>query len=755
MVPTIVFLTSYPPRECGIATFSQDLVQALNRQFNHSFVLKVAAVETEKAASYPKEVAYALNTNLKQSYTKLANTLNADPDISLLVVQHEFGFYKQQTASFLHLLEDVVMPVAVVFHTVLPRPNSSLLDEIRQIVAKSVAIVVMTENAKQILVDEYGVNPEKVTIIQHGTHLVRNANKEQLKEKYGFTGRKIVSTFGLISSGKNIETTLRALPAAIEKNPELLFLVIGKTHPEIIKSEQEQYREMLEGMVKELHLENHVQFVNQYVSLNDLLEYLQLTDLYLFTSKDPNQAVSGTFSYALSCGCPIISTPIPHALELLQDTPYTIVPFSDSERLAVSINHLLGDEQLREKIRLDALHRMATTSWENTALQYALLFQQISEEPISLEYRLPDINLNHIQAITTDFGMIQFSVLNQPDISSGYTLDDNARALIAVCKHYKITKNDADLDLVRKYLTFLEFCLQPQGHFLNYVDEHKTFTADNHTCNLSDSNGRAIWALGYVASMNGTLPSQLVNRAVAVLDLVSKRIPDMYSTRAMSFTIKGLCYYYSAFPLASTKTLIRLLGDRLVQMYLHESDDEWKWFESYLTYANSLVPEALLYAYEVSKHEPYREIAKTSFDFLLTHIFTEKGIKVVSNKGWMRKGETPEYFGEQPIDVAYTVLALGRFYDTFREVDYLLKMEAGFNWFHGQNHLNRIVYNPCTGGCCDGLEEDHVNLNQGAESTVSYLLSRLVMEDYRAALLHLHQNKQLVLTYNQSSLLAS
>ncbi len=755
MVPTIVFLTSYPPRECGIATFSQDLVQALNRQFNHSFVLKVAAVETEKAASYPKEVAYALNTNLKQSYTKLANTLNADPDISLLVVQHEFGFYKQQTASFLHLLEDVVMPVAVVFHTVLPRPNSSLLDEIRQIVAKSVAIVVMTENAKQILVDEYGVNPEKVTVIQHGTHLVRNANKGQLKEKYGFTGRKIVSTFGLISSGKNIETTLRALPAAIEKNPELLFLVIGKTHPEIIKSEQEQYREMLEGMVKELHLENHVQFVNQYVSLNDLLEYLQLTDLYLFTSKDPNQAVSGTFSYALSCGCPIISTPIPHALELLQDTPYTIVPFSDSERLAVSINHLLGDEQLREKIRLDALHRMATTSWENTALQYALLFQQISEEPISLEYRLPDINLNHIQAITTDFGMIQFSVLNQPDISSGYTLDDNARALIAVCKHYKITKNDADLDLVRKYLTFLEFCLQPQGHFLNYVDEHKTFTADNHTCNLSDSNGRAIWALGYVASMNGTLPSQLVNRAVAVLDLVSKRIPDMYSTRAMSFTIKGLCYYYSAFPLASTKTLIRLLGDRLVQMYLHESDDEWKWFESYLTYANSLVPEALLYAYEVSKHEPYREIAKTSFDFLLTHIFTEKGIKVVSNKGWMRKGETPEYFGEQPIDVAYTVLALGRFYDTFREVDYLLKMEAGFNWFHGQNHLNRIVYNPCTGGCCDGLEEDHVNLNQGAESTVSYLLSRLVMEDYRAALLHLHQNKQLVLTYNQSSLLAS
>lgn len=755
MVPTIVFLTSYPPRECGIATFSQDLVQALNRQFNHSFVLKIAAVETEKAASYPKEVAYALNTNLKQSYTQLTTKLNTDYGISLLVVQHEFGFYKQQTESFLHLLEEVIVPVAVVFHTVLPHPNSSLLAEIQQIVAKSAAIVVMTENAKELLLQDYGIKSEKVTVIQHGTHLVRNGNKEQLKEKYGFTGRKIVSTFGLISSGKNIETTLQALPAAIEKNPDLLFLVIGKTHPEIIKSEQENYRDMLEGMVKNLHLENHVQFINEYVSLADLLEYLQLTDLYLFTSKDPDQAVSGTFSYALSCGCPIISTPIPHALELLQDTPYTIVPFSNPEKLAVAINHLLGDEALRHTIHLDALHRMAATSWENTALQYAMLFQQISEEPFSLEYRLPDINLNHIQQLTTDFGMIQFSVLNQPDIGSGYTIDDNARALIAMCQHYRITRRDADLDLIGKYLSFLEFCLQPNGHFLNYVDEKKAFTEQNYSTNLADSNGRAIWALGYVASMNGILPTHLVHRAVLVLDVVSKQVTDVYSTRAMSFTIKGLYYYHSAFPSAFTQELILTLADRLVQMYVHESDNDWKWFESYMTYANSLVPEALLCAYDVSKQVLYREIAKTTFDFLLSHIFNGQGIKVISNNGWMRKGETPEYFGEQPIDVAYTVLALSRFYDAFEERDYLVKMEAGFNWFQGQNHLHRIVYNPCTGGCCDGLEENHVNLNQGAESTVSYLMARLVMEDYRATLLHLHQNNQLTLTYGEDSLLAS
>jgi glycosyltransferase involved in cell wall biosynthesis len=755
MLPTIVFLTSYPPRECGIATFSQDLVQALNRQFSQSFVLKIAAVETEKANAYPKEVAYSLNTNVKQSYSKLANTLNADTNISLLVVQHEFGFYKQHTDDFLQLLEDVVMPVIVVFHTVLPGPNSSLLDEVRQIVAKSAGIVVMTEHAKQLLVHDYQLNSQKITVIQHGTHLVKNANKKQLKEKYGFAGRKIVSTFGLISSGKNIETTLNALPAAIEKNPDLLFLIIGKTHPEVVKSEQESYRNMLENLTRELKLENHVTFINQYVSLNDLLEYLQLTDLYLFTSKDPNQAVSGTFSYALSCGCPIISTPIPHALELLQDTPYTIVPFSDPVQLALSINHLLADEKLREQIHLDAFHRMAATSWENTAIRYALLFQQTADRSFSLEYRLPEINLHHIQQLTTDFGMIQFSVLNQPDIESGYTIDDNARALIAVCKHYAITKDESDLDLIRKYLTFMEFCLQPQGHFLNYVDKDKAFTGQNYETNLSDSNGRAIWAFGYVASMKGTLPIQLIHRAVVVLDEVSKRIPDMYSTRAMSFAIKGLYYYHSTFPLASTRGLIRLLADRLVQMYIHESDKDWEWYESYMTYANSLVPEALLCAFEVSNHEPYRNIAKITFDFLLSHIYNEQGIKVISNKGWMRKGEIPENFGEQPIDVAYTILALSRFYDTFEQPDYLLKMEIGFNWFQGQNHLHRIVYNPCTGGCCDGLEEDHVNLNQGAESTVSYLMARLVLEGYRGTLLHMHQSKQLALTLDESSVLAS
>lgn len=740
MLPAIVFLTSYPPRECGIATFSEDLVQALTQQFHHSFDLKIAALSSEEHALYPKEVQYALNTSDPESYLHLAKTLNRQQETELVVIQHEFGFYNGHEDDLLELLRNLQKPVMFVFHTVLPDPNPQLQDHVTAISGNCSGIVVMTEHARRLLIDFYAVPSELITIIPHGTHLVQHLDKTLLKTKYGFTGKKILSTFGLISSGKNIETTLQALPAIIAHNPDVLFLVIGKTHPEILKRDGESYREMLLEMTRELKIENHVQFINSYVSLPELLEYLQLTDLYLFTSKDPNQAVSGTFSYALSCGCPIISTPIPHALEILQDDLRMIVPFSHPAKLAESVNYLLADEALRDTIHSNCLHRMAATSWENVAIQYARLFRNISKHPIGLEFRLPQINLHHIRQMTTHVGMIQFSTLSEPDIESGYTLDDNARALIALCQHYALTKEEKDLKLIQTYITFIEFCLQPQGYFLNYVDQKKGFTDQNFATNLSDSNGRAVWALGYVTSLKGVLPEALVLRSETALKATMQRISGMHSTRAMSFAIKGLCYYQSAFPSVDARSLVTILANRLVQMYLHESSEGWEWFESYLTYANSLLPEALLCAYETTHDETYRDIAKASFDFLLLHTFREDGIKVISNRGWMQKGEIPEHFGEQPIDVAYTVLTLSRFYQCFKNDDYLIKMETTFNWFLGLNHLNRIVYNPCTGGCWDGLEEDHVNLNQGAESTVSYLMARLTIETHKGDLLRINQS---------------
>ncbi len=589
----------------------------------------------------------------------------------------------------------------------------------------------MTNSSAAILIDDYEISQEKITVIPHGTHLVPHSDKELLKIKYKLSGKKVLSTFGLLSSGKSIETTLEALPAIIRENPEVLFLVIGKTHPSVINEEGEKYRELLEAKVAELHLQQHVQFINQFLPLPDLLEYLQLTDIYLFTSSNPNQAVSGTFSYAISCGCPVISTAIPHAKEVLKNDAGIIIDFKNPQQLTRAVLSLLKDELLRKNISSNALHRMASTAWENAAIAHALLFENIGNNKISLHYTLPAVNLNHIKKMTTDFGMIQFSKLNQPDIESGYTLDDNARAMIAMCQYFKLTGDRAAINYIKIYLDFIKHCLQPDGNFQNYVNGERNFTEQNNSTGLADSNGRAVWALGYLLSVSSLLPEDMVVNATSVLQKALVNVNRIHSTRAMAFVIKGLYYRRTINKSGRGLSLIKQLANRLVQMYRHEAEGEWQWFESYLTYANSIVPEAMLCAWLAAGDPAYKEIAKSSFDFLLAKTFNEKGIKIISNKSWLHKGKEPvreSLGGEQPIDVAYTVLALKRFSDVFKDEGYKCKMELAFNWFLGNNHLHQVIYNPCTGGCYDGLEKNYVNLNQGAESTVSYLMARLTVE---------------------------
>ncbi len=758
-LPEILFITSYPPRECGIATYSQDLIEALNKQFNDSFSLKVCALESGHSYNnYPDEVKYVLNTNDSLRYIELAHAINIDKRIKLVMVQHEFGLFQHgEGVDFLKFLYRLTKPIILVFHTVLPKPDDTLKLKVWHISAACESVIVMTQNAAQILTTDYGVPPEKVMVIPHGTHLVQHLNKDSLKEKHGLVGRKVLSTFGLLSSGKSIETTLDALPSIINQNPETIFLVIGKTHSGVVKSEGEKYRQMLETKVKELNLDNHVKFINKYVTLKDLLEYLQMTDIYLFTSKDPHQAVSGTFSYAMSCGCPIISTPIPHAKEVLKDDTGIIIDFQNSKQLADGVNRLLGDDALRMAVSSSALHRIVPTVWENSANAHALLLQKAINianapksdiinpkfntpsvnsanfqrlEKMTLNYRIPTINLEHVKKMTTEVGIIQFSIINQPDITTGYTLDDNARALVAMCMHYERTGDVKDIAYISTYLHFLKFCQQPAGDFLNYVDSNRQFTEQNYETNLSDSNGRALWALGFLISKSDLLPVSLIETAKSVVQKALPQAETMHSTRAMAFTLKGL--YYANLKMKSPEytALIKIFADRLVQMYRHEAERHWQWFESYLTYGNSILPEALLCAYLETGDTVYKQIAKDSFDFLLSLTFNEGGIKVISNKSWLHKGQRPAPHGEQPIDVAYTIMALDKFYHAFDEAEYSDKMVTAFNWFLGKNHLNQIIYNPCTGGCYDGLEDTHVNLNQGSESTLSYLMARLTIDKY-------------------------
>lgn len=738
--PEVLLITSYPPRECGIATYSQDLLSALQTKFKESFSLRVCALESKRMGnSYPDEVKYKLDPTDQLQCFNLSNTINDSEDISMVLIQHEFGLFPDHDL-FLKFLFSLNKPIAIVFHTVIPFPDETVKIAVRNMIAASASVIVMTKHAATILQETYETASHKIAVIPHGTHLVQHENRNSLKEKYGLKGKKVLSTFGLLSSGKGIENTLEALPQICAENPDVVFLILGKTHPEIVSRQGEVYRNSLVARVAELGVEKNVLFINRYLSLPHLLEYLQLTDIYLFSSLDPHQAVSGTFAYAMSCGCPIISMPIPQATLTLNEETGIIVDFKNTEQLSGAVNKLLGDQALQAKFRANTLQQIVPTSWENSATLHAKLFKQICAESniaangwyipqsINLSYSVPPIHLSHVEKMTTEVGIIQFSQMNEPDIASGYTLDDNARALIAMGMYYERTGDHKLLSHMKTYLKFIQFCQQPDGGFLNYVDSEQRFTEQNKEINLSDSNGRAVWALGYLISIENLLPKDFGVMARNIFERTKQNITGWDSPRAIAFAIKGLYFSNIAERSMRTSNLIQMLAERLTSFYRSEAENGWLWFEPYMTYANAVLPEAMLCAWQDQGYESYKKIAKSSFDFLISLLFKNHQIKVISNKSWLHKGGESEPFGEQPIDIAYTILALHRFNSVFGEQQYAEKLKIAFDWFLGNNHLNQIIYNPTTGGCFDGLEETQVNLNQGAESTLSYIISRLIIE---------------------------
>jgi len=727
----ILMITSFPPRKCGIATYSQDLIAAIENKFCDSHSIKVCALQKNTVKlEYPYEVKYFLKTWLKEDYKRLALAVNTDDAIKIIYLQHEFGLFDGEMGNYiLDFFQWNAKPVITTFHTVLKQPSAERKEVIQKIAEFSSQVIVMTLLSAQILKNEYQISDEKIKIIPHGTHLIKPLPLH-LKNSIPFKGKIVISTFGLLSEGKGIETALDALPKLIEKFPDVLYLVIGKTHPEVIRNEGEKYRNFLNDKVLELKIEKNVLFINKYLSLDILLEYLQRTDLYFFTSKDPQQAVSGTLAYAMAAACPVISTPIPHSLELLNGAGINF-NFGNAEQLAYAAILILSNPKMMEEMRLNALYKISPTAWQNAAIAHIDIAKSlIKDSPFYLNCKIPEINLDHIHRLTTDFGMIQFAKISDPDVSSGYTIDDNARALIAVARHFELTGKFSDLPLITIYLKFILYCQQEDGSFLNYVDIDKVFFNKNKDENLEDANGRAIWALGEFLSLKQLLDFNLQAQVEAAFQKAIPNISTFKSPRAIAFCIKGLHYYYNFKKNEAVLELITQLADNLVSKYRGVSTENWQWYEEYLTYANALLPEAMLLAGECTKSELFKEIAHKTLDFLLETTFDGESIKVISNRGWHHKGQDKNHFGEQPIEIAYTILALNTFFNKHNSKHYSDRIKIAFNWFLGENHLRQIIYNPSTGGCYDGLEEHQVNLNQGAESTVSYLLSRLVVGKY-------------------------
>ncbi|MDI1303348.1 MAG: glycosyltransferase, partial [bacterium] len=417
----MLIVSSYSPRECGIATFSNDIVNAVEIVFGETLPVEVCALQnSDQNFSYNAEVTYILPVDSLEHYRLIAEKINERNDIGLVCIQHEFGLFRGDYGDYiLSFILALNKPIVTVFHTVLPNPDEKRKKIVHAIADLSDRIIVLTKNSEAILARDYELPKMKTIVIPHGNHTVLWEQKEELKNKYDFSDKIVMSTFGLINKNKGIESVLRALPEIVKKHPEVIYLVIGKTHPEIICCEGEKYRDSLIDIVHELHLGNNVIFINEYLQLWQLLEYLTISDIYLFSSKDPNQAVSGTFAYAMSCGCAVISTPIPHAVEtLVNGNGILLNGFDKPEEFEKAILHLIENKEERIAMGRNAFSLAHATTWENIAIQYRLLFDQLTNREEDLKFNFPPIKLDHIKKLTTDFGILQFSKFSQPDPES-------------------------------------------------------------------------------------------------------------------------------------------------------------------------------------------------------------------------------------------------------------------------------------------------------------------------------------------------
>jgi glycosyltransferase involved in cell wall biosynthesis len=729
----MLLVSSYPSRECGLATFSNDIVEAVANVFGDTLPIEVCALENEgQNFEYSEEVKYTLSTSTIDDYRLVAEKINERNDIGLVCIQHEFGLFGGEYGDYiLSFILALNKPIITVFHTVLPTPDDKRKKVVHAIADLSDRIVVLTKNSQNILIQDYEVVSAKTVVIPHGNHTVLWEQKEKLKNEFNFSDRIVMSTFGLISENKGIETVLYALPEIVSCYPEVVYLVIGKTHPEILRREGEKYRDSLIEIVKKQNLENNVIFVNEYLELRELLDYLTLSEIYLFSSKDPNQAVSGTFAYAMSCGCAVISTPIPHAKESLHSKNGILLnSFDQSDEFQDAIFRLIEDVETRITMGKNAFAASSATTWKNIAIQYRLLFDQLTNREDDLKFNFPPIKLDHIEKLTTDYGILQFSKFSQPDPKSGYTLDDNARALINMVLYNKVYPNERCLELANTYLYFIEGIQEEDGWFNNYKDFEGQLTPQNGEVNLEDANGRALWSLGIVISHRETLPLEMISRAVQCWDKAIEKIDNIKSPRAIAYAVKGLYHYYLAYKNEDIKLSIEKLADELLRHYDIHSEENWCWYEDYMTYANNVLPEAMMYSYLVTGDLKYKKIALVTFDFLLSHYFMKGQLKVISNRGWFKKENERFFYGEQPIEVATTIIALDLFYEITQNKKYKDQLQLAFVWFLGNNHLKQIMYNPENGASYDGLEDTHVNINQGAESTLCFFKARLIMEKY-------------------------
>ena len=717
---------TYPPRECGIATFNQDLLRSSRQFLGPHISCKVAAMNLSPLDhyNYPSEVAWEINQDNKREYANFAKKINDNALIAGVILQHEYGICGgEEGENILSFIENCRKPILVTLHAVLPSPSPKMQDVTGKIVNRANIIVVLTQNSRRILKNIYPSSEGKVYVIPHGIHPTEFSTSGSAKKKLKLKNSIVLSTFGLLGREKGIEYVIQSLPQVIKKYPSIRYLIIGETHPDVRRKEGETYRLELGRLVTDLGLNKHVKFYDQYLDLTDLIEFLKATDVYISSSINPNQAVSGTLSYALGTGRAVISTQFAQALEIVTPDIGRLVPIKDFSSYTVALLDLLGDKSKLKKMHRQAYDTTRSMLWNKVAEEYSNLLAQVV---------LPPINLRHLKKMTDNFGLFQFAVLETPDKSAGYTLDDNARALIVCNQLTRHQHRPRGLSqLISTYLNFIEVCQQPDGTFTNYIGYlDKRPTSQNSQEDLSDAYARALWALAEVMK-NPLLSTGTRNKAQRQFFQALPHANSLTHLRSKAFIVKALVAALEILPKNHDEILklIRAIAASLTLALKNNSGESWQWFETHLGYNNALLSESLLIAGELLKNKEYVHKGLSSLQFLKDKTFSTNMYLPIGHSHWYKQNEERSYFDQQPEDPASMILALTSAYKITGIQSYKNLAIKCFSWFLGNNSLCKLLYNYDTGSCYDGLHPDRVNLNQGAESLTSYLLSRLAIDE--------------------------
>ena len=716
--PTIVFLGTYPPRECGIATFTQDLLTSSQKLLESLVDCKVAALNVSPLDSYkyPPEVAWQIDQNSKEDHLELAKTLNDDAHITGVIIQHEYGIFGGKDGEILlSFMKNCKKPILVTLHTVLPNPTANMKKITEEIISFASKIVVLTDSSKKIIETLYPKSLGKVFMIPHGIHQVTFSQPKKFKKKLELEDHIILSTFGLLSRGKGIEYVLNALPSIIKKYPKVLYLILGETHPVVRRKEGEKYRSELATLITKLGLSENVIFYDQYFSLPDLFEFLKATDIYISTSTNPNQAVSGTLSYALGAGRTVISTEFAQAKEIVTPDVGSLVPIKNSLKITAAILHLLSDEKRLARMHKNAYKKTRTMLWSNVSAKYLDLLERMI---------VPTLKIDHLVNMTDNFGLFQFASFSVPNKEFGYTLDDNARALI-VCSWLIKKSYTKELErMLRLYMAFIKKCQREDGSFINYIEfKYKTDSPQNITEDIEDSQTRALWALAEIMG-NEKLESDIKAEAKKMFLLNFKKERLLTHLRAKAFAIKSFALLLPILPEVHRELLARIKNnaDSLLLALSKNSVKSWRWFESDLNYNNAILSESLIIAGNILKNSNYTKSGLLSLDFLIGKTFS-KTYMPIGHAGWYKNKQKRNNYDQQPEDPTSMILALTSAYNYTHEKNYKKLANICFSWFLGNNSLNISLYDYENGGCFDGLHPDRVNLNQGAESLVSYLMA--------------------------------